>query len=107
MSKYIIMLMTMDADHEDIFGVSDFGLACPKAYDTLEEAIAARDERIETDVANFQGLWVEEDGYCYDTGKMNEKPDADIYIDVYNNGDVVKETIYKIQKIDYATEKEE
>jgi hypothetical protein len=68
---------------------------------SLEEAIEVRDQTIETDLADFQGLWVEEDGYSYDTDKMGDDPMSDVYIDVYYNGDIINETIYKIREVEF------
>ena len=43
-----------------------------------------------------------EDGYSLDVGSMNEQePSADRYIDVYYEGDVINETVYKIQEVEY------
>lgn len=104
MKKFIIMSMTMDAttcDDDRIFSACNFDLIGTRACDTLQEAIEVRDQTIETDLEDFQGLWVEEDGYSYDTGKMGDRPEADVYIDVYYNGEVVNETIYKIREVEF------
>ena len=99
MKKFIIMSMTMDAttcDDDGIFNACTFDLVGSRACDTLEEAIAVRDETIETDLEDFQGIWAEEDGYSYDVRDLGK----DRYIDVYYNGEVINKTIYKIRKIE-------
>ena len=103
MKKFIIMSMTMDGttcDDDGIYSACNFELVGSRACDTLQEAIEVRDQTIETDLEDFQSLWVEEDGYSYDTGKMGEAEDADVYIDVYYNGEIVNETIYKIREVE-------
>lgn len=103
MKKYIILSGTVDgptAEDDGFLNCANFNLVGSRACDTLEEAIEVRDQTIETDLADFQGLWVEEDGYSYDTGKMGDDPMSDIYTDVYYNGEVINETIYKIREIE-------
>jgi len=106
MKKYIIMSMSMDGttcDADGIYSACAFDLIGTRACDTLEEAIAVRDETIETDLADFQGLWVEEDGYSYECGEMPEDVRAltpDKFIDVYCNGEIINETIYKIREVE-------
>lgn len=99
MKKFIIMSMTMDAttcDDDGIFNACTFDLVGSRACDTLEEAIAVRDETIETDLEDFQGIWVEEDGYSYDVRDLG----TNRYINVYYNGEVINKTIYKIKEIE-------
>ena len=103
MKKYIILSGSVDgptAEDDGFLNCANFDLVGSRACDSLQEAIEVRDQTIETDLADFQGLWVEEDGYSYDTGKMGDNPMSDIYIDVYYNGDVINETIYKIREIE-------
>lgn len=103
MKKYIILSGTVDGptcEDDGFLNCANFDLVGTRACDTLQEAIEVRDQTIETDLADFQGLWVEEDGYSYDTGKMGDDPMSDTYIDVYYNGEVINETIYKIREIE-------
>ena len=103
MKKYIILSGTVDGptcEDDGFLNCANFDLVGTRACDTLQEAIEVRDQTIETDLADFQGLWVEEDGYSYDTGKMGDDPMSDIYTDVYYNGEVINETIYKIREIE-------
>lgn len=103
MKKYIILSGTVDGatcEDDGFLNCANFDLVGSRACDSLQEAIEVRDQTIETDLADFQGLWVEEDGYSYDTGKMGDEPMSDVYIDVYYNGDVINETIYKIREIE-------
>lgn len=112
MKKFIILSGTIDiptADDDGALNAFNFELVGSRACDTLEEAIVVRDQTIETDLADFQGLWVEEDGYSYDVGWMsgdwitNDKDvrNVDRYIDVYYNGEVINETIYKIREVEF------
>lgn len=97
MKKFIIMSMTMDAttcDDDGIFSACNFDLVGSRACDTLEEAIVVRDETIETDLEDFQGIWL---GYSYDVGDLGN----DRYIEVYYNGKVINETIYKIREVEF------
>lgn len=103
MKKYVILSGTVDiptADDDGVLNAFNFEVVGTRLCDTLEEAIAVRDETIETDLADFQGLWIEEDGYSYDTGKMGDAPSDDTYIDAYYEGDVVNETVYKIREVE-------
>ena len=103
MKRFIIMSMTVDGatcDDDGFTNCANFDLVGTRACETLEEAIEVRDQTIETDLADFQGLWVEEEGYSYDTGKLGDDPMSDVYIDVYYNGEVINETIYKIREIE-------
>lgn len=100
MKKFIIMSMTMDAttcDDDGLFNACSFDLVGSRACDTLEEAIEVRNQTIETDFADFQELWKEEDGYSFDEGYLGN----DKYLDVYYNGDVINETIYKIREVEF------
>ena len=104
MKKYVILSGTVDiptADDDGVLNAFNFDLVGSRACDTMEEAIEVRDQTIETDLADFQGLWLEEDGYSYDTGKVGDEPMSDVYIDVYYNGEVINETIYKIREIEF------
>lgn len=106
MKKYIILSGTIDiptADDDGVLDAFNFELVGSRACDTLEEAIEVRDETIETDLADFQGIWIEEDGYSYDVGDLGRSVDdvaPSRYIDVYYEGDVINETIYKIREIE-------
>ena len=103
MKKYIILSGSVDGptcEDDGFINCANFDLVGSRACDSLQEAIEVRDQTIETDLADFQGLWVEEDGYSYDTDKMGDDPMSDVYIDVYYNGDIINETIYKIREIE-------
>ena len=100
MKKFIIMSMSMDdttCNDDGIFSACNFDIVGTRACDSLEEAIAVRDETIETDLADFQELWSEEDGYSFDVGNLGN----DKYLDVYYNGEVVNETIYRIRGVEF------
>jgi len=99
MKKYIILSGTVDGatcEDDGFVNCANFDLVGSRACDTLEEAKEVRDQTIETDLVDFQGIWVEEDGYSYDVGDLGN----DRYIDVYYNGEVINETIYKIREIE-------
>lgn len=106
MKKYVILSGTVDvptADDDGVLNAFNFEVIGTRLCDTLEEAIAVRDETIETDLADFQGLWIEEDGYSYDCGDMPADIRAltpDKFIDVYYDGDVINETVYKIREVE-------
>lgn len=100
MKKYIILSGTVDGatcEDDGFLNCANFDLVGSRACDTLEEAIKVRDQTIETDLADFQGIWIEEDGYSYDVGDLGN----DRYIDVYFNGEVINETIYKIREVEF------
>lgn len=107
MKKYIILSGTIDiptADDDGALNAFNFELVGSRACDTLQEAIEVRDQTIETDLEDFQGLWVEEDGYSYDCGDMPEDYRAltpDKFIDVYYNSEVINETVYKIREVEF------
>ena len=99
MKLYVLMSQTVDiptCDDDGAINVVAANVIGTRAFKSLEEAKEIRDQTIETDLADFQGLWVEEDGYSYDTGEV----DGDVYIDVYYNGDIVNETFYKIRELE-------
>ena len=99
MKKYIILSGSVDGatcEDDGFINCANFDLVGSRACDSLQEAIEVRDQTIETDLEDFQSLWVEEDGYSYDTGEV----DGDVYIDVYYNGDAINETIYKIRELE-------
>lgn len=99
MKKYIILSGTVDGatcEDDGFLNCANFDLVGSRACDTIEEAIEVRDQTIETDLEDFQGIWIEEDGYSYDVGDLGN----DKYIDVYYNGEVINETIYKIREIE-------
>ena len=103
MKKYIILSGSVDGatcEDDGFVNCANFDLVGSRACDTLQEAIEVRDQTIEQDVEDFKGIWIEEDGYSYDTGKMGNGPMSDVYIDVYYEGDVINETIYKIREIE-------
>ena len=103
MKKYIILSGSVDGptcEDDGFINCANFDLVGSRACDSLQEAIEVRDQTIETDLEDFQSLWVEEDGYSYDTGKMGDDPMSDVYIDVYCDGEVINETIYKIREIE-------
>ena len=100
MKLYVLMSQTIDVptcDDDGVLNGVNADVIGTRAFASLEEAKEIRDQTIETDLADFQSLWVEEDGYSYDTGEV----DGDVYIDVYYNGDIVNETIYKIREVEF------
>ena len=105
MKKYIILSGSVDettAQDDGAINAFNFGLVGTKACDTLEEAIAVRDQTIETDLEDFKDLWSEEDGYTFDIDNMSKgyaDVVADKFIDVYYDGEIVNETRYKIEEI--------
>jgi len=99
MKKYIILSGSVDGatcEDDGFINCANFDLVGSRACDTLEEAIAVRDQTIEQDVEDFKGIWIEEDGYSYDCGDLGN----DKYVDIYYNGEVTNETIYKIREIE-------
>lgn len=103
MKKYIIMSGSVDGaacEDDGFIDCASFDLVGTRACDSLEEAIAVREQTIEADLEDFQGIWNEEDGYSYDTGKMSSDPMSDVYVDIYYNGSVTHEVIYKIREVE-------
>ena len=104
MKKFIIMSMTVDGatcDDDGFTNCASFDLVGTRACETLEEAVEVRNQTIETDLADFQSLWVKEDGYSYEAGMMGDDPASDVYVDVYYKGEVINETIYKIREVEF------
>ena len=100
MKLYVLMSQTVDmptCENDGAINGVNADVIGTRAFASLEEAKEIRDQTIETDVADFQGLWVEEDGYSYDTGEV----DGDVYVDVYYNGDIINETFYKIREVEF------
>ena len=102
---YVILSGSVDgatcAD-DGFINCANFALASGIVHKAKEEAIEIRDQIIEQDLEDFKSTWDEEYGYSFDVGSMNEQePSADRYIDVYYEGDVINETIYKIQEVEY------
>lgn len=107
MKKYIILSGSVDGptcEDDGFINCASFDLVGSRACDSLEEAIEVRDQTIEQDKADFAEVWPEEDGYTLDVGSISRTrsgdPSADKYIDIYSNGDVINETIYKIREIE-------
>ena len=103
MKKYIILSGSVDGatcDDDGFINCASFDLVGTRACDSLEEAVEVRDQTVETDLEDFKSLWTEEDGYVVEDGSMGDDPSADKYVDVYYNGDIVNETIYKIREIE-------
>lgn len=109
MKKFIILSGSVDGatcEDDGFLNCANFGLAGTHAYATLEEAIAVRERIIETDVEDFKTLWTEEDGYTIKVGSLSLSVDDkvvdkyDKYIDVFHDGDVVNETLYKIAEVE-------
>jgi hypothetical protein len=101
---YVILSGSVDgptAEDDGFLNCSNFGLASGIVHKTKEEAIEIREQVIETDLEDFKTLWTEEDGYELEVGSMGDDPLADKYIDVYYNGDVINETTYKIQEVEF------
>ena len=104
MKKYIILSGSVDGatcDDDGFINCASFDLVGSRACDSLEEAVEVRDQTIEQDKADFQSLWTEEDGYILEVGSMGDDPSADKYLDVYHNGDIINETIYKIRGVEF------
>ena len=104
MKKYIILSGSVDGatcDDDGFINCASFDLVGSKACDSLEEAVEVRDQTVETDMADFKSLWTEEDGYAVEDGSMGDDPSADKYVDVYYNGDIINETIYKIRGVEF------
>lgn len=100
MKIYVLLSGTVDGascENEGFINCANFDVIGDRVFSSFEEAKEIRDQTIETDVEDFHGLWVEEDGYSYDTGELEN---GDIYIDVYYNGDIINETIYKIREVE-------
>jgi hypothetical protein len=103
---YVILSGSVDGatcDDDGFINCANFALASGIVHKTLEEAKEIRKQIMETDLADFQDLWKEEDGYSIEQGEMNDYDGSisDTYIDVYYNGDVTNETIYKIAEVEY------
>lgn len=101
---YVILSGSVDgptAEDDGFLNCANFGLASGIVHATKEEAIEIREQVIETDLEDFKTLWTEEDGYEIEVGSMGKDPMSDRYIDVYYNGDVVNESTYKIQEIEF------
>ena len=104
MKKYIILSGSVDGatcEDDGFVNCASFDLADSRAYGTSEEAIAAREQIIETDLEEFKTLWTEEDGYELEVGSMGKDPMSDKYLDVRNCGEVVNETTYKIAEVEF------
>ena len=101
MKKYIILSGSVDGpacEDDGFLNCANFDLVGTRACDSLEEAIEVMNQTIEQDKADFAEVWPEEDGYTLDVGAMDS--DKLKYIDVYSNGEVINETIYKIREIE-------
>jgi hypothetical protein len=101
---YVILSGSVDGptcEDDGFLNCSNFGLASGIVHKTKEEAIEIREQVIETDLEDFKTLWTEEDGYTIEVGSMGDDSLADKYIDVYYNGDVINETTYKIQEVEF------
>lgn len=102
---YVILSGSVDGatcEDDGFINCANFALASGIVHKTKEEAIEIRDQIIEQDLEDFKSTWDEEDGYSLDVGSMNEQePSADRYIDVYYEGEVINETVYKIQEVEY------
>lgn len=104
MKKFIVLSGSVDGsacENEGFVNCANFGLVGTRAYGTLAEAAMFRDETIDADLGDFKSLWPEEDGYTMEVGSMKaDDKFADKYLDVYYEGDVINETIYKIVEIE-------
>ena len=101
---YVILSGSVDGatcEDDGFVNCANFALASGIVHKTKEEAIEIREQIIEQDLEDSKSNWDEEDGYSLEVGSMGEDQLADKYIDVYYKGDVVNETIYKIQEIEY------
>jgi len=101
MKKFIILSGSVDGptcEDDGFLNCANFDLVGTRACDSLEEAIEVMDQTIEQDKADFAEVWPEEDGYTLEDGSLNS--DKLKYIDVYFNGEVINETIYKIREIE-------
>ena len=105
MKKFIILSGSVDGatcDDDGFINCANFDLVGTRACDTLEEALEVRKQTVETDIAGFSDIWSKEDGYIIEQGEMNNYNGniSDTYVDVYYEGDVINETIYKIREIE-------
>lgn len=101
MKKFIIMSMTVDGatcEDDGFVNCANFDLVGTRACDTVEEAIEVMKQTMETDLEDFKEIWPEEEGYSYETSQLGSE--VVNYIDVYYNGEVINETIYKIRGIE-------
>ena len=101
---YVILSGSVDgatAEDDGFVNCANFALASGIVHKTKEEAIEIRKQIMETDKADFESIWDEEDGYSIDEGSMGDSDLSDTYIDVYYNGDITNETIYKIQEVEF------
>lgn len=102
---YIILSGSVDGatcEDDGFINCANFALASGIVHKTKEEAIEIRDQIIKQDLEDFKSIWDKEDRYSLDVGSMNEQePIADRYIDVCYKGEVINETVYKIQEVEY------
>ena len=101
---YVILSGGVDgptAEDDGFLNCANFGLASGIVHKTKEEAIEIREQIIEQDLADFESLWTEEDGYTIEVGSMGDAPMSDRYIDIYYNGDVINESTYKIMEVEF------
>ena len=105
MKGYVILSGSVDGatcEDDGFVNCANFGMVGSLALKTKKEAIEVRDQTIETDVEDFKSIWDEEDGYSIEVGSMNVQNEfADKYVDVYYNGDIINETIYKIVPVEF------
>ena len=89
-------------EDDTFLNCGNFNLASFVVHKTFEEAIQVREQIIESDLEDFKSIWPEAEGFLFEVGTMGS---YNRYIDVYSDGDVIKEVIheavYKIVEIDY------
>lgn len=103
---YVILSGSVDGatcEDDGFLNCANFNLASGIVHKTKEEAIEIRDQIIETDLEDFKTLWTEEDGYTIEVGSLSTQEEqlADKYVDVFYKGNIVNETVYKIQGVEF------
>ena len=104
MKGYVITFYSVDGatcENDGFINCANGGLCRPTICKTIEEAKELRKQIVEQDLADFEDSWNEENGYTKEVGDMNDYDGhiADTYLDVYYDGDVVNETIYRIEEV--------
>lgn len=101
---YVILSGSVDGatcEDDGFVECANFNLASGIVHKTEEEALEIREQIIETDLEDFKSLWTEEDGYSLEVGSMGNDKLSDKYADVYYCGNIVNETVYKIQGVEF------
>lgn len=90
--RFILVYMTLDGQAGD----GSFGEICGKTFATKVDALEKLAEITAQDMEEMKGNYPEEDGYTIviEPGKMEETE-----LNVYDHGDVVYQTRYKIEEV--------